>query len=56
MFGATIAHTYDLEYGTTIEHWTQSRPVSVVIMDDLLATGVQQQQPSNCAVAVSLPE
>ena len=40
--GATIAHTYDLEYGTdTIE--IQSGAItpgqSVVIMDDLLATG-----------------
>ena len=40
--GATIAHTYDLEYGTdTIE--IQSDAITpgqrVVIMDDLLATG-----------------
>ncbi len=40
--GATISHTYDLEYGTdTIEIQSDAVPAgsSVVIIDDLLATG-----------------
>ena len=56
--GATIPHSYDLEYGTdTVE--VQADAVSpgqrVVVLDDLLATGGTMQRGHRAAAARSAP-